>query len=98
MKKIRIGFVGVGFMGQCANLSNYVGIQDCEVIAIAEIKKNLAEKVAQKYHVKKVYHDFRQMLVKEKPDGIVASQPFDRHGTILPGLVEQNIPIFIEKP
>ena len=29
--KTRIGFVGVGSMGQCAHLKNYVTLEDCEV-------------------------------------------------------------------
>ncbi len=29
MSKTRIGFVGVGGMGQCAHLKNYVTVPDC---------------------------------------------------------------------
>ena len=37
MSKPRIGFVGVGGMGQCAHLRNYATLPDCEVVAIAEV-------------------------------------------------------------
>ena len=36
MTKVKIGFVGVGGMGQCAHLKNYVTLPDCEVVAIAD--------------------------------------------------------------
>ena len=95
---IRIGFVGVGGMGQCAHLKNYVTIPDCGVVAIAEIRPDLAEKVAARYNVPKVYASHLEMLEKEELDGIVASQPFNRHGILVPDLLKVGVPIFTEKP
>ena len=43
---VRIGFVGVGSMGQCAHLKNYVTLEDCEVVALAEIREALGHRVA----------------------------------------------------
>ena len=36
-KKVRIGFVGVGNMGQAAHLRNYVMVPNCEVVAISDV-------------------------------------------------------------
>lgn len=36
-KKVRIGFVGVGGMGQAAHLRQYVQMPECEVVALAEV-------------------------------------------------------------
>ena len=73
MDKIRIGFVGVGGMGQCAHLRNYVTLPDCEVVAIAEIREQLGKLVAQRYGVPRVYGSHEELLASEKLDGIVAS-------------------------
>jgi len=97
-EKLRIGFVGVGYMGQVAHLRNYVTIEDCEVVAIAELRRNLAQKVAAGYGVPKVYGDHEEMLGKEKLDGIVAAQPYNRHGVLIPDLAKAGVPIFNEKP
>lgn len=97
-QKVRIGFVGVGGMGQCAHLRNYASNRGCEVVAIAELRDQTAKRVAEKYRVPKVYGDFREMLAKESLDGIVASQPFSRHSVLLPELLQAGKPIFIEKP
>ncbi len=98
-KKVRIGFVGVGGMGQCAHLKNYAALPDlCEVVAIAELKQDQANKVAARYGVPKVYKDHAEMLAKEKLDGIVASQPFSRHGILVPELLKAGVPVFTEKP
>lgn len=98
MSKVRIGFIGVGNMGQCAHLRNYVTLQECEVVAIAELREKLGKQVAARYGVPKVYRSHEEMLAGEKLDGIVASQPFTRHGVLVPQLLKACVPIFIEKP
>jgi predicted dehydrogenase len=95
---VRIGFVGVGSMGQCAHLKNYAALKECEVVAIAEIREALGRQVAARYGVPAVYPSHQAMLDQEELDGIVAAQPFDRHGVLLPELLAAGIPIFTEKP
>jgi len=96
--KTKIGFVGVGNMGQCAHLKNYVALPDCEVVALSELRPKLREAVARKYNVPRTYASAEEMLSVEKLDGIVASQPFDRHGAIIPPLYKARTPVFTEKP
>ncbi len=95
---IRIGFVGTGTMGQCAHLKNYATLPECEVVAIAEVRPELGKRVAERYGVPRVYPNHEAMLAEEKLDGIVASQSFDRHGVLIPELLQQKIPVFTEKP
>lgn len=97
-KKVRIGFVGVGAMGQAAHLRNYAMTPDCEVVAIAEVKQDLAKVVAARWGVPKVYATHEEMLANEELDGIVASQQFTRHGTLIPALLKAGKPVFTEKP
>jgi predicted dehydrogenase len=96
--KIRIGFVGVGNMGQCAHLKNYATLDDCQIVAIAEVRQELGRQVAARYGVPRVYPSHQAMLESEELDGIVASQPFDRHGILVPDLLRAGVPIFTEKP
>ena len=65
-RKPRIGFVGVGSMGQCAHLKNYVTLEDCEVVALAEIREELGRAVAARYGVPKVYPSAEAMLAEEE--------------------------------
>ena len=98
MAKVRIGFVGVGGMGQMAHLRNYVTLGDCEVVALAELRQETGALVGTRYGIPKVYPDHRKMLEAEELDGIVASQPFDRHAGLLPELYKAVKYIFTEKP
>ncbi len=65
MARLRIGFVGTGFMGQCAHLQNYAQLaEECEVVAIAEARPRLAQAVAARYGVDRVYGDHTDMLAR----------------------------------
>lgn len=96
--KVRIGFVGVGNMGQAAHLRNYAALPECEVVAIAEVRPGLAAQVAQRYGVPHVYPSAQEMLAHETLDGIVAPQPYTRHGQIITPLYAAGLPILTEKP
>jgi predicted dehydrogenase len=85
-------------MGQCAHLKNYVTLPDCEVVAVAEIRPELAHQVAQKYRIPKVYAGFDEMVAHEQLDGIVAAQPFTRHGQVIAPLYKAGLPVLTEKP
>jgi predicted dehydrogenase len=99
MPKVRVGFVGAGSMGQCAHLKNYATLKDeCEVVALAELRPELARRVAERYGVPRVYRTHEEMLERERLDAIVAAQSFTRHGLLVPELLAAGIPVFTEKP
>ncbi len=86
-------------MGQAAHLRNYASLRDdCEIVALAELRPKLAQAVARKYNIPRVYSTIADMLAAEKVEGIVASQPFNRHGQLVPELARAGVPIFTEKP
>lgn len=95
---LKIGFVGVGRMGQCAHLRNYATLPECEVVALAEIRPNLGRAVATRYNIPNVYTSAAEMLAANQLDALVAIQPFTRYGQILPELATHGLPLMIEKP
>ncbi len=98
MGKVRIGFVGVGYMGQMAHLSNYVQVPDCEVVALAEPRPEQAKMVAARYGIKQVFADHTELLARADVDAIVASQPYRRHTLLVPDILNKKIAVFTEKP
>ncbi len=97
-KRVRVGFVGVGSMGQMAHLRNYVVLPECEVVAVAELRKNTGQAVARRYNIPRWHPTAAEMLANEELDAIVASQPFTRHGIVLGTLLAAGVPVFTEKP
>lgn len=96
--KIRLGFIGVGNMGQCAHLLQYASLSDCELAAIAELREDLGRLVADRRGVTQVFADHRQMLASQKLDGVVAIQQFTLHGTVLEDVLASGLPVIAEKP
>lgn len=96
--KVRLGFVGAGYMGQRAHLDNYVTFPDCEVVALAEGRKKTAAMVAQKYNIPKVYDDHRSMLASEKLDAVVAIMGYRWHHAMVADILKAGTHVLTEKP
>jgi len=97
--KLRIGFVGAGFMGQLAHIRSYALLPDeCELVALAEPRRRTAELVAARYGIARVYRDHRELLESEQLDGMVAPQRYTHHLALLPELYPHVRHLFTEKP
>jgi predicted dehydrogenase len=97
--KLRIGFVGAGFMGQLAHIRSYALLrEECDLVALAEPRQRTAELVAARYGIDHVYRDHRELLESEQLDGIVAAQKFTYHAALLPELYPHVPHLFTEKP
>lgn len=95
---VDLGFIGAGFMGQVAHLSNYTRVDGCDVVALAEPQEKLATEVARRYGVPEMYRDHEALLDEEDIDAVVAVQPFRRHEYIVPEILRADLPVFTEKP
>jgi len=97
--KLRIGFVGGGGMGQMAHLSNYAELRDeCEVVALAEMRPESARLVASRYGIPQVYGSHLELLARAEVDAIVAPQQYRNHYAVIPDILRAGIPVFTEKP
>jgi predicted dehydrogenase len=97
--RIRIGFVGAGFMGQLAHIRSYAQLrEECELVALAEPRQRTAELVAARYGIGRVYPAHRELLDSEQLDGIVAAQKYAYHAALLPELYPRVPYLFSEKP
>jgi predicted dehydrogenase len=86
-------------MRRAARVRNYAALpEECEIVALAELRRETAARVAARYGIPRVYRNHEELLAKETIDAIVASQPFTRHGIILPELAKKGVPIPSEKP
>lgn len=98
MSAVRVAFAGVGYMGQVAHLRNYAFRDDCQVVAIAEPRPELARQVAEAFHIPRIYTDHHQLLDDPNIDAVIASQPHLRNGHIAIPLLRAGKYVFTEKP
>ncbi|MBA7670759.1 Inositol 2-dehydrogenase/D-chiro-inositol 3-dehydrogenase [subsurface metagenome] len=98
MDKVKLGFVGCGFMGQMAHLSNFVESEKCEVVALAEKRRSLRDKVAQKYHISRVYSTHEELCQDKEIDAVVEITSDALHSPIAIDLMNAGKHVFTEKP
>lgn len=94
MNKVRTAVIGVGHLGKyhariCAEAPNI------ELIGVADINKEAAEKVAAEYEVAS-FVDFRDML--DLIDAAHVVVPTDKHYEVTSALLEAGKHVLLEKP
>jgi predicted dehydrogenase len=98
-KKIRLGFIGCGYMGQIAHIHNYAQLTDeCELVAVADMRTGLARKVADRYGIAEIYPDHQTMLAQADIDAVVAIMGYAHHHAMIPDVLNAGKHVLTEKP
>ena len=94
MKKLRVGVIGVGYLGQF-HAEKYARMNDVELVGVVDIDKNRAEAVAKKINTKP-YKDYKSLF--GNVDAVSIAAPTSVHFAIARDFLKNNIDILIEKP
>jgi predicted dehydrogenase len=94
MKKMRVGVVGVGYLGQF-HAEKYARMKNVELVGIVDINKSRAQAVAQKVKTK-AYTEHQALF--GRVDAASIAVPTPSHFAIAKDLLSNNIDILIEKP
>ena len=97
-KKIRLAWIGSGFVGQVAHLSSFSSLPDVEIVALSELREELGKKNCKRFGIKKFYKDYKIMLSKEKVDGVVCIVRRYQTYEIAKNILSRKINLFTEKP
>lgn len=98
MPRIRLGYVGCGFMAQKVHLPNFLSIPECEVIALAEVRADLGRQVQAQLGIPKLYADHQAMLADPEIDAVAVSAAFSVQGEIARDALLAGKHVFMEKP
>ena len=98
MKKLKLGWVGSGFVGQVAHLVNYVQIPEVEIVGLAELRPRLGRDVCQKYNIKEQYDNHISLIENCELDAVVAIVRREHTASIAMDILERGLPVFTEKP
>ena len=97
-KKIKIGWVGSGFVGQVAHLNSYVSLKDVEIVGLAELRPKLGQEICKKYSIKKYYKNHLDLIKNEKLDAVVAIVNRKHTAVVTEDILKRGISVFTEKP
>ncbi|MGI6375762.1 MAG: Gfo/Idh/MocA family protein [Anaerolineae bacterium] len=95
--KIRIAQIGVGQIGK-HHLDTYKGIADAEVVAVCDIRRDEAERVAAEYGIPAVYTDYREMLKRDDIDSVDVCLHNRLHMPMTVAVLEAGKNCYCEKP
>jgi predicted dehydrogenase len=98
MEKVRVGFVGAGFMGQLAHLVNFSEMPQCDLVALAEHRPQLGKQVAERYRIPKVYKTHEELCADPTIDAIVEITSDDMHAPIAIDAMNAGKHVYLEKP
>jgi predicted dehydrogenase len=85
-------------MAQRVHLPNFTGLPDGEVVALAEVRRDLGEKVRRRYGIARLYPDHRGLIEDPEVDAIAVSAPFALQGQIARDCLAAGKHVFMEKP
>jgi predicted dehydrogenase len=93
--KVRLASIGAGMIGQ-VHAKVLARLEGCEYAALCDpdpAKEKMAAELGTTY-----YRDHREMMDREKPDGVVVSLPNEMHEAVGLACAERGIHVFMEKP
>jgi predicted dehydrogenase len=96
MKKVRLGIIGVGVMGQ-EHARQSGKIKEVELTAVADVNAKTAVDVGEKYNVP-FFADHRQLINSGLVDAVVVAAPHNFHVPISCYALKKGIHVLVEKP
>ncbi|MCX5662591.1 MAG: Gfo/Idh/MocA family oxidoreductase [Planctomycetota bacterium] len=97
-RKLNIGMIGAGFIGQLAHLMNYAEVKRCRVTALAEYRPELRRKVAQRYDIPRTYATHTEMLRDPEVDACIVVTPRPYTAPVALDCLKAGKHVLTEKP
>lgn len=96
-RTIRVGIVGAGLWGE-AHAEVYRGHPHAEPVAVCDVDVRKAQALADKFGIRHVYGDHRQMLQDADCDAVAIVTPDFLHADIAVDCARANKDMIVEKP
>jgi len=97
MEKVNIGVIGAGVMGS-HHIRVLSGIKDVSLIAVSDVDLEKLKEITQKVNVRWLYKDHKEMLSKERLDGVIVAVPSAFHKKVVLDCIEAGVNVLVEKP
>jgi predicted dehydrogenase len=94
MKKVRLGVVGVGYLGKF-HAEKYAGMAHVDLVGVVDTHRSLADGIASKFN-SQAYYNHRDLI--GKVDAVSISVPTPEHFAVSRDFLENDIDVLIEKP
>jgi len=97
-RRLRLGFIGAGFIGQLAYIQTLMANPRAELVAVAEMRRDLREKVQRRYGFPNAYADERALLADQNVEAVVAITARPNTGPTALRVLQAGKHLLTEKP
>ena len=94
MKKLRVGVIGVGYLGKF-HAQKYALMEDVDLVGVVDINRSRAENIAEKLGTN-AYSSHKDLF--GKVDAVSIAVPTPAHFAVARDFLENNVNVLIEKP
>ena len=95
--KIKLGIIGVGQIGK-SHVNTYKSVPDCEIVAVADVNEEEANRVATANDIPRVFTKFREMLKRDEIDAVDVCLHNNFHAPVSIAALEAGKHVYCEKP
>src|SRR2546426_7073524 len=96
-RPVRFGYVGCGFMAQKVHLPNFRRIRGCELIALAEVRAGLRDRIAGRYGIPRRYSSHEELARDPEIEAVGVSAGYAPPGEMARGLLRAREHVLMEK-
>ena len=94
MKNIKIGVIGVGYLGRF-HAQKYAAMEDVELVGVADTDRQRSEEIAEEYSTR-AYDDYLDLI--DHVDAVSVVVPTVYHHRVATACLERRIDVLVEKP
>lgn len=98
MKKVKIAVIGTGRMGSVHTRNIARLIPEADLVAICDIRLEVAQAAADELDIQRVVRDYRELLADPDIEAILIATSTDTHAFIMKDVAAAGKHIFCEKP
>jgi predicted dehydrogenase len=97
-RKLKMGYVGCGFMAQKVHIPNILSLDTCELVALAEIRPRLGKLVQERFRIPRLYTTHTELAKDKEIEAVAVSGHFSAQGDIAVDLLLAGKDVIMEKP
>ena len=98
MTTINMGYIGAGFLAQKVHIPNIVSLDHCKLLALAEVRPLLAQRVCDRFRIERLYEDHHALAKDPDIHAVAVSGHFAGQADIAIDLLRAGKDVFMEKP
>jgi predicted dehydrogenase len=96
--RARIAVIGAGWWATYTHIPALLDHSSATLVALCDSDGRRLDAAAQAFGIARTYHDHREMLSSERPDGVVVATSHTSHYAIAKDCLEGGVHVLLEKP